>query len=117
MNPDAAVNDLLDFSTDIRGVALLDAAGDVAVAAPRAASAGLAAAAAQLWSAAESCAAGLSSSPLEYVVVRDDPGAVAMLHEGERRIVAVTGPSPAVGLLLFDLRTCLNDAYPQEGDR
>jgi len=25
--------------------------------------------------------------------------------------VAVTGPHPAVALLLFDLRTCLSDAF------
>ena len=33
-----------------------------------------------------------------------------MLRDDGRGIVAVTGPQPAIGLLLFDLRTCLTDA-------
>ena len=37
-----------------------------------------------------------------------------MLQAHGGRIVAVTGPRPAVGLLLFDLRTCLGDAFAEE---
>jgi hypothetical protein len=46
--------------------------------------------------------------------VQDTNGAVAMLAAHGRRIAAVTGPRPAVGLLLFDLRTCLGDAFAEE---
>jgi predicted regulator of Ras-like GTPase activity (Roadblock/LC7/MglB family) len=117
MSADEAVHDLLNFSTDTRSVAVLDAAGEVVAAAPAAASAALAAAATGLWGAAEACASGSSQSALDYVVVQDPEYGVAMLREGERCIVALTGPKPAVGLLLFDLRTCLSDAYPREDAR
>lgn len=113
MNVDEAIRDLLNFSSDIRGVAVLGEAGGVVAAAPAADAAALQAAAEALWTAAEACAAGLSD-PLEHVVVQDGQGAVAMLREAGRGIVAVTGPKPALGLLLFDLRTCLGDAYPEE---
>jgi predicted regulator of Ras-like GTPase activity (Roadblock/LC7/MglB family) len=117
MSADEAVHDLLNFSTDTRSVAVLDAAGEVVAAAPAAASAALAAAATGLWGAAEARASGSSQSALDYVVVQDPEYGVAMLREGGRCIVALTGPKPAVGLLLFDLRTCLSDAYPQEDAR
>ncbi len=38
-------------------------------------------------------------------------GAVAAVEAHGHRAVAVTGPRPAVALLLFDLRTCLGDAF------
>lgn len=113
MNVDEAIHDLLNFSSDIRGVAVLGEAGDVVAAEPSADAAALQAAAAALWSAAEACGSP-SSGPLEHVVVRDEQGAVAMLRDDARGIVAVTGPQPAVGLLLFDLRTCLADSAPEE---
>ena len=40
--------------------------------------------------------------------------AVAVLQADGRRIAALTGAQPAVGLLLFDLRTCLSDAFAEE---
>ena len=42
-------------------------------------------------------------------------GAVAVVAAHGHRIAALTGPDPAVGLLLFDLRTCLGDAFAAEG--
>jgi predicted regulator of Ras-like GTPase activity (Roadblock/LC7/MglB family) len=117
MSADEAIHDLLNFSTDTRSVAVLDAAGEVVAAAPAAAYAALAAAATGLWGAAEAGAAGTGESALDYVVIQDPEYAVVMLREGEHRIVALTAPKPAVGLLLFDLRTCLSDAYPQEDTR
>jgi predicted regulator of Ras-like GTPase activity (Roadblock/LC7/MglB family) len=117
MSVDEAIHDLLNFSTDIHSVAVVDATGAVLAAAPAAASASLGGAATGLWGAAEACAGGPGRSPLDYVVVQDPEYGVAMLRERERYIVALTGPKPAVGLLLFDLRTCLSDAYPQEDAR
>jgi predicted regulator of Ras-like GTPase activity (Roadblock/LC7/MglB family) len=114
VNVDEAIHDLLSFSTDIRSVAVLGETGEVVAASPQVAAAALQTAAAALWSAAESCASDAGATPLEHVVVQDKSGAVAMLRENGRGIVAVTGPQPAVGLLLFDLRTCLSDAYPEE---
>ena len=114
MNVDVAIHDLLNFSTDIRAVAVIGEAGEVVAAAPGPGAADLSGAAAALWQAAEAAVSDRDAEPLEHVVVQDKDGVVAMLHDGMHRIVAVTGPKPALGLLLFDLRTCLGDAYPEE---
>jgi len=110
---DEAILDLLNVSTDIRSVAVLGPEG-VAAAGPGATGSGLGAAAGRLWDAAFRRAADLGRSPLEHVIVQDASGAVALLAGHGRRIAAVTGPRPAVGLLLFDLRTCLGDAFSEE---
>jgi predicted regulator of Ras-like GTPase activity (Roadblock/LC7/MglB family) len=114
---DEAIRDLLNVSTDIHGVAVLGPEGDLAAAGPGAVAADLAAAAGRLWAAAVTRAAALGDSPLDHVVVQDANGAVAMLAARGRRIAAVTGPRPAVGLLLFDLRTCLGDAFAGEEEQ
>ena len=114
MTVDEAIRDLLNVSTDIQGVAVLGLEGDVAAAGPGAVAADLAATAGRLWEVAGERAAALGESPLDHVVVQDSRGAGAMLAARGRRIAAVTGPRPAVGLLLFDLRTCLGDAFAAE---
>jgi len=111
---DQAIRDLLNVSTDIQGVAVLGPAGAVAAAGPGAVAADLAVTCGRLWEAAAAGAAALGESPLDHVVVQDANGAVALLAAHGRRIAAVTGPRPAVGLLLFDLRTCLGDAFAAE---
>lgn len=62
----------------------------------------------RLWEAAGRAAGG---GALQHLVVPGPDGAVAVVEAHGRRAVAVTGPDPAVALLLFDLRTCLGDAY------
>ena len=42
-------------------------------------------------------------------------GVVAVVEAHGHRASAVTGPRPAVALLLFDLRTCLGDAFAGGG--
>ena len=37
-------------------------------------------------------------------------GSVFVVRDGSRRIVATTGPSPTVGLVFYDLKSCLRDA-------
>ena len=114
MTVDEAIRDLLNVSTDIRSVAVLGTDGDIAAAGPGAVAADLAATCGRLWEAAALRAAAVGESPRDHVVVQDAHGAVAMLAARGRRIAAVTGPRPAVGLLLFDLRTCLGDAFAAE---
>ena len=114
MTVDEAIRDLLNVSTDIQGVAVLGPEGDIVAAGPGAVAADLAATSGRLWETAVERAAAVEESPLDHVVVQDANGAVAMLAAHGRRIAAVTGPRPAVGLLLFDLRTCLGDAFAEE---
>ena len=114
MTVDEAIRDLLNVSTDIQGVAVLGPEGDIVAAGPGAVAADMAGSAGRLWEAAVERSGALGGSPLDHVVVQDTHGAVAMVAAGGRRIAAVTGPRPAVGLLLFDLRTCLGDAFAAE---
>ena len=86
---------------------MLDEGGDVVAAAPGPAAAS-GEAAARLWEAAGRSAV---AGGLAHVVVPVPDGAVAILEAHGHRAVAVTGPDPAVALLLFDLRTCLGDAF------
>jgi hypothetical protein len=87
---------------------VLDAAGAVVAAGPDPAPERVGEAAATLWAAAARSA---GDAGLEHLVVPVPGGAVAALEAHGHRIVAVTGPRPAVALLLFDLRACLGDAY------
>jgi predicted regulator of Ras-like GTPase activity (Roadblock/LC7/MglB family) len=116
LSPDEAIRDLLDVSTDITAVAILGPGDEVLAAGPPSAAAGvtLGPASRDLWTAAAAEADSLAGRGLDHVVVQDAAGAVALLAAGERRIVALTGPRPALGLLVFDLRTCLGDAFPAE---
>jgi hypothetical protein len=111
---DEAIRDLLSCSTDILGVAVLGPEGDIVAAGPGTVAADLAQTSGRLWEAAATRAASCRESPLEHVVVHDETGVVAMVEAHGRRIAAVTGLKPAVGLLLFDLRTCLDDAFAEE---
>jgi hypothetical protein len=97
-------------STDITAVAVIDASGGVVACAPGAAAA-LPEAVEALWSAASRRAAADGGAGLEHVVVPAGDAVVAVVEAHGHRAVAVTGPRPAVGLLLFDLRTCLGDAF------
>lgn len=115
MTVEEAIRDLLNISTDIRSVAVLGAdRGDAPACGPGAAASGLAAAADRLWDAATVRAAAIGDAALDHIVAQDASGAVAVLQADGRRIAALTGAQPAVGLLLFDLRTCLTDAFAEE---
>lgn len=108
------MRDLLDVSTDIQSAAVVDASGAVVASGPGAASSDIGAAVTRLWDVAAKRAEASGETPLDHVLVSDESGSVAALSEHGHRIVACTGPQPAVGLLLFDLRTCLGDAFAGE---
>ena len=114
MNLDEAIRDLLNISTDIRSVAVLGPDRELLACGPGVAASALAGAADRLWDAACARATALADAALDHIVVQDAAGAVAVLQADGRRIAALTGAQPAVGLLLFDLRTCLSDAFAEE---
>jgi len=41
-------------------------------------------------------------------------GAVFVVRDGDRRIAATTVPTPTVGLVFYDLKSCLRDSAPDE---
>ena len=114
MTVDEAIRDLLNISTDIHSVVVLGPDRDALACGPGAAASGMAAAADRLWAAASARATAVDDAALDHIVVQDAAGAVAVLQADGRRIAALTGAQPAVGLLLFDLRTCLSDAFAGE---
>ena len=89
----------------------MNASGTVVAAGPAAAGERASQAIAALWDAASSRAGHAGAAGLEHVVVPLADGVVAAVEAYGHRAVAVTGPRPAVALLLFDLRTCLGDAF------
>jgi hypothetical protein len=44
-------------------------------------------------------------------------GSVFVVREGARGIVATTGPQPTVGLVFYDLKSCLRGAEPEKPKR
>jgi predicted regulator of Ras-like GTPase activity (Roadblock/LC7/MglB family) len=48
-----------------------------------------------------------SANEVTRVEVELEAGALFVLREGGRTIAAVTGPDPTSGLVVYDLRTCL----------
>lgn len=118
MSVDEAISDLLAVSTDIRRLAVLDVGGVVLGAGPGRAGPEVGTAAESLWNAAVAAVGrdegAPAVAPLEHVVVDLGDAAVVALEGGGRRIVALIAADAPHGLVLFDLRTCLADAFPGE---
>jgi hypothetical protein len=112
---DEAIGDLLEVSTDIRTLAVLGDDGAVLGVGPGGAGAELGAATEALWlgaAAALDDGAAAHDAALDHVVVDLGDAAVVVLESGGHRAVALTSADPPLGLVLFDLRTCLADAFP-----
>jgi predicted regulator of Ras-like GTPase activity (Roadblock/LC7/MglB family) len=56
----------------------------------------------------------LGKADLDQIEVCSESGAVFVVREGEHSIVALTGSRPVSGLVFYDLRACLHDAFPEE---
>ena len=107
MDAAQALAELTELSSQVERAVVLRADGSVLAATPddAAASAPLAAAALAVIATAFE----LRSTPQEVtrVEVELEEGALFVLREGGRTIAAVTGPQPTAGLVVYDLRTCL----------
>ena len=57
-----------------------------------------------------------SSGPLVQLEVALRDGSVFVVRDSERTVAAVTKPEPTVGLVFFDLKTCLQGAAAPDGD-
>jgi predicted regulator of Ras-like GTPase activity (Roadblock/LC7/MglB family) len=103
MDAAQAIADLTEISPQIREVAIIGAGGSVVGAnAPEIAAARLAAAAGRLVEEAERLRPGVAQ--LEAATVN---GSVFVVRDGDRLIAATTTPEPTVGLVFYDLKTCL----------
>jgi predicted regulator of Ras-like GTPase activity (Roadblock/LC7/MglB family) len=104
MDATQAISDLTEISPQVRHVAVVGADGAVIGSnlADDAAAQRLAEGARRLVEAAEGFRPGLAQ--LEAATVG---GSVFVVRDGERLIAATTTPEPTVGLVFYDLKSCL----------
>lgn len=107
MDAAQALADLTEISSQIQAAVLFDELGTVvgSTLADGARSQQLVEAAAELVEAATEIAPG-DGAPVQLEAATGE-GSVFLVLAGPRRIVAVTGPEPTVGLVFYDLKSCL----------
>jgi predicted regulator of Ras-like GTPase activity (Roadblock/LC7/MglB family) len=105
-----ALSDLTEISSQIRAAAIVDADGTMLGA--TGGGDALADVGRKLVDEAQRVRGGAAPTQLE---VATHAGSVFVLRDGERTIVATTGPEPTVGLVFYDLKSCLKaiDAKPK----
>jgi predicted regulator of Ras-like GTPase activity (Roadblock/LC7/MglB family) len=110
MDAGSALSLLTEISSQIRAAVLYDADGTVlgSTLGDDARSGRLAGAAAELLAAAREVSPGVAA--LTQLEVATGDGSVFLVGDGSRFVAAVTGPDPTVGLVFYDLKTCLRDA-------
>jgi predicted regulator of Ras-like GTPase activity (Roadblock/LC7/MglB family) len=109
-----ALADLTEISSQIEAAVLFDAAGSVlgSTLADDAPAQALAAAAAGLLEGADALR-GEESAVTQLEAALAD-GCVFVVRDGDRRIAATTVPNPTVGLVFYDLKSCLRDSEPEK---
>jgi predicted regulator of Ras-like GTPase activity (Roadblock/LC7/MglB family) len=110
VEPAEALADLTEISTQIRFAVLVDEGGELVGSAgidPTAAG-GVAALAGQLIAAAEEAMGGTDArEQLVQVQAALPDGCVFLVQDEGRLVASVTVPDPTVGLVFYDLKTCL----------
>jgi predicted regulator of Ras-like GTPase activity (Roadblock/LC7/MglB family) len=109
MDAAQALADLTEISSQIEAAVLFDESGSVLAStlADEARAAELARAAAELLDAAGEVQAG--GGTLTQLDAATLDGSVFVVRDGERRIAATTAPEPTVGLVFYDLKSCLRN--------
>jgi len=107
-----ALADLTEISTQIKAAALFRADGSID-AATLADGTRFVEAARALLSAAE----GVRAEPLVQLEAATADGSVFVVRDGERVVAAVTGPEPTVGLVFYDLKSCLRSSADEEAEK
>jgi predicted regulator of Ras-like GTPase activity (Roadblock/LC7/MglB family) len=109
-----ALSDLMEISSQVEAAVLLGAAGgvDASAGASEDGAAGLGKAARELLEAAGRLRSAPGEHPVTQLEVATREGSVFVVRHGERVLAATTGPSPTVGLVFYDLKTCLRALAP-----
>jgi predicted regulator of Ras-like GTPase activity (Roadblock/LC7/MglB family) len=116
MDPVSALADLIEISSQVEGAVLLTTDGSVVAStfADEQRAAALAAAARRLFDAAEEGEReGPGARPLTQLEAATLDGSVFVVRDGERLIAAVTAAEPTVGLVFYDLKTCLRQTHEE----
>ena len=117
MDAAQALADLTEVSSQIEGAVFAQADGTLLASTfPAGRGERVAATAVELLRAAEGSPAAAGRA-LTHVVATLATGAVFVVRGGERLVAAVTGRDPTVGLVVYDLKTCLRLAEEEAGDR
>ena len=110
MDAAQALADLTEISSQIEAAVLFDESGSVqgsTLASDEAAQAFARSASELLGSAGAFRSAEGNVTQLEASTAE---GSVFVVRDGARRIAATTGPAPTVGLVFYDLKSCLRNA-------
>jgi predicted regulator of Ras-like GTPase activity (Roadblock/LC7/MglB family) len=104
-----ALADLTEISSQVEGAVLADLNGSVVASTFRSANQGeeLAKAAAELVSAASKAGGNGSGRELVQIQAATPRGSVFVVRDGSHVVAAITGSKPTVGLVFYDLKTCL----------
>jgi predicted regulator of Ras-like GTPase activity (Roadblock/LC7/MglB family) len=118
MDAAQALADLTEISSQIEAAVLFDDEGVVvgSTLASDEAAQGLAEAASRLL---EGAAEFRTDGVVTQLEAATSGGSVFVVRSGGRRIAATTGPAPTVGLVFYDLKSCLRnaDAEPEKPKR
>ena len=109
MDAAEALADLKQISSQIDRVVLCthDGAVEASTLADAAAAGRMARAACDLYAAADAARAALGRPALSQVEVATPEGSVFAMRDDLHLICALTGADPTVGLIFYDLKTCL----------
>jgi predicted regulator of Ras-like GTPase activity (Roadblock/LC7/MglB family) len=110
MDAAQALADLTEISSQIQAAVLFDESGTVQGSTLRdeESANALASSAARLLARVDELAAG--GAAVTQLEAATDDGSVFVVRDGARRIAATTGPAPTVGLVFYDLKSCLHGA-------
>lgn len=109
-----ALADLTEISSQIEAAVLFDADGSVqgSTLADEQAAEAIARAAAVLLESADGFREG--EPAVTQIEAATGDGCVFVVRDGDRRIAATTVANPTVGLVFYDLKSCLRDSAPEE---
>jgi predicted regulator of Ras-like GTPase activity (Roadblock/LC7/MglB family) len=118
MDAAESLADLKQISTQIDRAVIVRADGTVAgsTVADAALSNHIAEAGVRLWDAADRARKDLGRPQLSQLEVATGEGSVFAVRDDEFLIVASTPPEPTVGLIFYDLKTCLRNLREQPED-
>jgi predicted regulator of Ras-like GTPase activity (Roadblock/LC7/MglB family) len=111
MDPAEALTDLKQITTQVERAVVVRNDGTLEAATLRDAAAAerIAGAARDLWQAADDARSSLGRPALSQVEVATPDGSVFAVRDDARMICAVTAGDPTVGLIFYDLKTCLRN--------
>jgi predicted regulator of Ras-like GTPase activity (Roadblock/LC7/MglB family) len=115
MDARQALSELTEISSQIRAAVLVAEDGSVAASTLEGDAGGrMAQAAQELLAAAERTRPGLGPGTLCQLEVATLEGSVFAIRDHGRLIAATTGPEPTVGLVFYDLKSCLRNAVDEK---